>query len=214
MKVHKLTILNFIKGSGYTLSCSEAIYKKSIIVETAGLLTCTNTFGCTLDSPDLNSSKYYLLNVKEVGELITNEDPGYLYICTNNENVIKCSLVDKPGYYIDDNDLYLCTSSSNVQCRKSTKPPVEENCKGKMNGSVYYINNEYIVCINNDAESLSLEGKEYIITENSLDEIYEIDEDKYATIKASSMSVFVNSVTGKFILFFVFFFFFNIVINY
>lgn len=186
---------------------------KSHVISNSGVLTCTSLLECSLDKPDNNKRKYYLLDNKEVGTLIDiDSTAGYLYVCINNSNSVRCFLIETVGYYMLNNELYTCDKNDDGVCIKSTKSS-SETCNANSSGSVIYkSNNKFAICLENGiSNELSTTNEEYIINENYAVGTYGLVDNQFGILKASSYSVTLNSVTGKYLLlYFILFFLYSI----
>jgi len=198
-KAYKCT---FDTEDGNSLKKCEVIDEKSIVIEKLGVMTCSSLTGCSLDKPENDQqSKYYILDEKEIGQLITGEGKsGYLYVCTNNSNDITCSLVMDVGYYINDGkDLYTCTKNGELKCVKNVEESIGTECKNDNIGEVVYIGEKYVLCVGNEqSKDLTNDTVEYIFSNDGAVSTYSLASNTYGFIKASSISVILNKeITGK-----------------
>lgn len=192
----------FTETSPYTLGTCTIINGESFVIGNAGVLTCTEASGCTLDAPTQNNVSYHRMKTKcQTADTVCEEETtdataGYLYECTNPDGTVACTLVNAVGYYINGNALYTCTNASDVKCTKSTKTNEDESlsCSTNNIGKIVYKTDQYVICTGTGTTAnLVALGTEYVIVQGSSDTTYGLDTSKYGIIKASSTSSVINS---------------------
>lgn len=193
----------FESGSNYPLGSCTVIDEKYHFTKNDGILLCSSINECILDDKD----SYYLtttndcLSDENICDMInTTNVYGYLYKCTNSGGNVSCVLINKIGYYIENDNLYSCITSTNVKCKMTTKSPLYNNssCSNNNIGKVVYNNNEYKICTGNKSTTkLTESGVEYVISYGYSDELFELSSNKYGIIKASSAKVVFSSVNGN-----------------
>jgi len=162
----------------------------------------------------------------------------------NESNKVKCKIIDQIGYYIDGDDLYTCRSvtvteneseTTKVKCQKTTKSPVYTDtiCNNNVGKVVFKYDvgddqanlqtGKYYICSDGKTiTELNSKGNEYFISYSSpdsnlkleADKTYELKENEYAVIKATSLESVIYTTTGnekkifnKLIIILIFFFF-------